>query len=262
MTDLAPRQETAASVAVLIKQDAVQSRIREVLGERAPQFSSSVVSLWNGTPALKKCDPNSVIASCMTAALLDLPISKDLGFAWVVPYKGTAQFQIGAKGFIQLALRTGQYQRMNAEGINAEAFNGYDEVGEPKIDWSKFDPTKPAIGFVLAFKLVNGFSKTIYWTRERCLAHAKRYSQAYKSNYETPWKSHENEMCLKTVVKYGLRAWGILSVEMQKALREDQGVRHSVTDDFNDAPDYIDAEATASAEVSDAAKSIVDGEKS
>lgn len=252
---------TTASVAVLIKQDAVQSRIREVLGERAPQFSSSVVSLWNGSPQLKKCDPNSVIASCMTAALLDLPISKDLGFAWVVPYKDTAQFQMGAKGFIQLALRTGQYARMNAEGINADAFNGYDEVGEPKIDWSAFDSSKPIVGFVFAFKLVNGFSKTLYWSRERCLSHAQRYSKAFKSNYETPWKSHENEMCLKTVVKYGLRAWGILSIEMQKALREDQGVRKSVTDDFNSAPDYIDAEAKDKPEVSDAARSIVDGEQ-
>jgi recombination protein RecT len=240
--------EQTTSIQVVLRGDAVQSRIKEILGERAAQFSSSIVGLVNSSPQLKSCEPGSTIASCMTAALLDLPISKDLGFAWVVPYKGRAQFQMGYKGFIQLAMRTGQYERMNAEAVNAEAYAGRDEVGEPIVDWSKYDPLKPAHGYVFAFRLTNGFRKVIYWTKEQCMAHAKKYSQAFRSDRDdTPWKTNVDAMCLKTVVKHGLSKWGILSIELQKALREDQGVRSSPSDDFAAPPEYIDTTGTCQA---------------
>ena len=230
-----------SGIAFVLKQDAVQHRLNEVLRDRAPQFASSLVSLVNESPLLKKADPRSVVAAAMIAATLDLPIQKNLGFAHIVPYAGVAQFQMGHKGFIQLAMRTGQYERMNAEPVNIEAVKGYDDVGEPVIDWSAFDPLKPAAGYVFAFKLTNGFRKTLYWSKERCLAHAQKFSQAYryakeKGKNDTPWIAQEDAMCLKTVVKHGLSKWGILSVELQRALKEDQTAHRDI-----DAPgEYID----------------------
>lgn len=242
-TDITTAQDCSTIQAVL-KNPAVVRRLESILKDRAPQFASSLISLVNESNQLLKCSPNSIMASAMVAATLNLPIQKNLGFAYLVPYGSSAQFQMGAKGFIQLAMRTGQYARMNAEGINSEAFIGYDDIGEPLIDWGKFDPTQPIDGFVFAFKLVNGFSKTIYWTRERCLKHAKQFSKAYQYDLSakkslSPWSLNEDAMCLKTVVKTGLSKWGILSVELQTALKEDQSARDTLEGEGK----YIDTEA-------------------
>ena len=177
----------------------------------------------------------------MTAAALDLPVNKNLGFAWIVPYGGrdgkVAQFQMGWKGFVQLALRTSLYQRMNAKPINAEAFGGYDDVGEPKIIWENIDETKEAIGYVFAWKLTNGFTKVCYWPKSKVEGHAKRYSKAYQKGYDSPWKTHFDEMALKTVVKNELSRWGILSIQLERALKSDQA---TIKEDGE--PDFIDAE--------------------
>ena len=231
-------QEPPKGISGLVRLPAIKGRIEEVLGERAPQFAASLVSLVSSSPQLQACSPQTVLASAMTAALLDLPINKDLGFAWIVPYRGQAQFQMGYKGFIQLGLRTGQYARMNAVVVNEEAFGGYDEVGEPVILWDKLDRTKPAMGYAFAFKLTNGFVKISYWTKEEVQAHASRYSQAFKSGKkDTPWTSHPDEMALKTVVKHTLSKWGILSIELRRAVVADQGV----LTDVDAAPQYLDA---------------------
>lgn len=221
-TALAAQPET---LAVLIRQPAYADRFKEVLGDRAGQFVSSVLSVG---ATMKDVEPRSIISSAMIAASLDLPVNKNLGFAWIVPYmeKGVkrAQFQMGYKGFIQLALRTGQYSRMNARPVNAEAFQGYDEIGEPIIDWSKLDETKEEVGYVFAWKLTNGFTKVCYWTVEKVEAHAMRYSQAYRKGYDTPWKTHKRDMSIKTVVKIELSRWGVLSIQFQNAVDADQGV--------------------------------------
>jgi recombination protein RecT len=237
---IAKQEEAPRGIAGLVRLPNVRGRIEEVLGERAPQFAASLVSLVSASPALQACSPQTVLAAAMTAALLDLPINKDLGFAWIVPYKGQAQFQMGYKGFIQLGLRTGQYSRMNAVAVNAEAFGGYDEVGEPVILWDKLDRTKPAVGYAFAFKLTNGFVKVSYWTQGEVQAHATRYSQAFKSGKkDTPWTSHPDEMALKTVVKNTLSKWGILSIELRRAVVADQ----AVLNDVDAAPQYLDAPA-------------------
>lgn len=217
----------------ILRDEGYQNRFRELLGARSAQFVSSVLSV--GTSLGADCDPNSIIASAMTAATLDLPVDKNLGFAWIVPYKKgdrkLAQFQMGYKGYIQLGLRTGQYERMNARVINAEAFQGWDEVGEPVIDWSQIDESKPSIGYVFAFKLVNGFTKIAFWPKERVEAHAKKYSQSYKGNYDSPWKSNFDSMALKTVVKNELAKWGIMSIEMISAIKHDQATKRSLDDE-------------------------------
>lgn len=211
-------------------------RFQEVLGQRAAQFMSALVSVAS-QPHLAKCEPRSVIGAAMVAATLDLPIEKSLGFAHVVPYGGVAQFQMAAKGYIQLALRSAQYQRMNAKPINAEAFGGYDEVGEPKILWENLDETKPVIGYAVAWRLTNGFTKVAYWPRAKVEAHAQRFSKAYAAKkQDSPWFSNFDKMAIKTVVMNELRAWGVLSVQMQTALKHDMATVREVGAE----PEYID----------------------
>jgi len=226
----------------LISSPAYQARFKEVLGEKAQQFCTSIINVGN---TMQDVEPNSIIQSAMIAAALDLPVDKNLGFAWIVPYKKGgekyAQFQMGFKGYIQLGLRTGQYKRMNARAINAEAFGGYDEVGEPVIDWSKVDESKPVVGYVFAFSLVNGFAKVAYWPKSRVEEHAKRYSQSFRGGYESPWKTHFDEMALKTVIKNELARWGILSIQMQEAMSKDQAVI-----DVEGKVTYVDNEPAAS----------------
>lgn len=240
MTQQLQRQAAPAPATLksMLKDSIYQKRFEEILGKRAPQFVSSVLSV--GISLGHDCEPTSIIASAMTAATLDLPVDKNLGFAWIVPYKNngkkSAQFQMGYKGYIQLGLRTGQYERMNARVVNEEAFQGWDEVGEPIIDWSQIDETKPSFGYVFAFKLVNGFTKIAFWPKARVEAHAKRYSKSYGGNYSSPWSSNFDEMALKTVVKNELAKWGILSIEMVTAIKHDQGTQ----DDVGSDPTFLD----------------------
>lgn len=209
-----------------VKNPVIAKRFEEVLGKRAPQFISSLIQVGNSLGP--DCDSMSIISGAMVAASLDLPINKNLGFAWLVPFrdkgKQAAQFQLGYKGYIQLALRTGQYRRMNAGPINAECVGQWDAVGERVLDFSKYDPDKPVAGYFFAFEMANGFVKRAYWSRKDVEAHAKQYSQSYKGGYNSPWKTHFDEMASKTVIANELRQWGILSVEMQQALSVDQGI--------------------------------------
>jgi recombination protein RecT len=237
--------DQAPNVRALVEKPAYQKRFEEVLGKRAPQFLSSLITLSNDTN-LAQCEPNSMVSGAMIAATLDLPLEKQLGFAHLVPYRGKdgvqrAQFQIGYKGYIQLAHRSGQYAKMNARVVNAEAFDGYDEVGEPKINWAKLDETLSAIGCVFAFQLINGFTKVCFWSKEKIEAHAARFSAAVKyKKQDSPWFTNPDAMWKKTLIINELRAWGILSVQMEKAMRFDQSVVKGdvVADDLN--ADYVD----------------------
>ena len=131
---------------------------------------------------------------------------------------------------------------MNARAINAEAVGGFDEVGEPIIHWDKVDDTKPAVGYAFAWKLKSGFVKVEYWTKERCIAHAQKFSKAYqKKKNDSPWVQHFDLMCLKTVAKNALSRWGILSVELQKAIEHDSGVQRDIDAEVS----FLDAETGA-----------------
>ncbi len=231
-TSVATRTNTAVettqqpdTVKSLLAQPAFQNRFKEVLGKKAQQFMTSLINVANTMPDV---EPYSVIQSSMIAAALDLPIDKNLGFAWIVAYKKGgvkyAQFQMGYKGYIQLGLRSGQYQRMNARAINAEAFLGFDEVGEPIFDFHAIDESKEVAGYMFGFKLVNGFVKSAYWTKAKVQTHATQYSQSYKGGFDSPWKSNFDAMALKTVIKNEIAKWGILSIEMTDAITKDSGV--------------------------------------
>jgi len=220
-----------------------RDRFNEVLGKKANGFMAAIVAASN-MPGLKDAEPRSIIAAAMVSATLDLPVNPTLGFAHLVAYgdrdgNKIAQFQLGSKGYIQLALRAGSYKRMNAGPVNAEVFTGYDGVGEPVLDWSKFDPVKEASGYFCAFELSNGFTKVVYWSKAQVEGHAKRFSKAYQKGYKSsPWFSDFDAMATKTVVKNALSKWGILSVEMQTALTHDQGAQA----DVDSAIKYVDGE--------------------
>jgi len=216
---------------------AYKARFEEVLGKRANQFMASVVSA-SSSPTLARAEPRSVIASAMVAATLDLPVNPTLGMAYIIAYGDVAQFQIGYKGIIQLGLRSGQYRRMNAGPVNAGVFVKYDNIGEPVLDWSKFDPLAEPVGYFAGWELINGFVKTVYWTGEQVDAHAKRFSKSY-SKSSSPWKTDFDSMATKTVLKAGLSKWGILSVEMQNAIKHDQGAQRDVGSEV----EYVDIES-------------------
>lgn len=204
----------------LIETDGIKKRFTDVLGKRAPSFLSSIVSAYTMNESLSKCDPMSVISSAMIAATLDLPINPSLGMAHIVPYKGVGTFQMGWKGFVQLALRSREYQTINATVIyegQLESHNSF--TGDMKFREEK--TSDAIVGYLLYFRLLNGFEKYFYWTKEQCLAHAKRYSASYKIG-KGRWVEDFDAMGLKTVVKLGLAKYGILSIDMQKAIEKDE----------------------------------------
>lgn len=210
----APKQTQAAAATFKQYMGApnMKKKFEEVLGKRAPQFMTSMMNLVNSEAMLQKADPMSVISSCMIAATLDLPVDKNLGYAWVVPYGNKAQFQLGYKGYIQLALRTAQYKHINAIPIHEGELKKWDPLTEElDIDFEA-RVSDAVIGYAGYFELINGFKKTVYWSKERIDAHRKKYS---KSDFG--WNKDYDGMALKTVIRNMLSKWGILSIEMQSA---------------------------------------------
>lgn len=208
---------------VAMKNMNLQKVLQNTLGKKSTQFMVSLNNAYEDY--LKDCTPESVIKSSMMAAAVDLPIEKNLGFAYLIPYKGVCSFQIGYKGLIQLAQRTCQYETINAIEVYAEQFKSYNPLTEELIlDFTvDVDYSKDPVGYVAHFKLLNGFKKTLYWTRERCVQHSIQFSQSfkYKDKYGNIWNGNTNAMHLKTVLKQVLSKYGVLSIEMQKALNED-----------------------------------------
>lgn len=218
----------------LMTADSVKNRFEETLGKKAPQFMASVINLVNSDTNLQKCDQMSVVSSAMVAAALDLPIDQNLGYAWVIPYGTKATFQIGYKGFIQLALRTGQYRNINViEVYEGELvkWNRLTEEMELDFDQKKSDKV---IGYTGYFELVNGFRKTVYWSKEEIERHKQRFS---KSGFV--WKENYDAMAMKTVVRNMLNKWGILSIDMQKAYVEDV---KDPSEASSDEPDILDTD--------------------
>ncbi|QEO61133.1 recombinase RecT [Bacillus altitudinis] len=232
----------------LLSSPTVMNRFEEVLGKRAPQFTASILGLYNSEKMLQKAEPMSVISSAMVAATLDLPVDKNLGYAWIVPYGGKAQFQLGYKGYIQLALRTGQYKFINCIPIREGELQKWNPLTEEiEIDFEKRE-SESVIGYAAYFELLNGFRKTTYWTKADVEKHKKRFS---KSDFG--WKNDWDAMALKTVLKAILSKWGILSVEMQSALKEDgeeQRERIDITDEMPEA-EIIEADEKPSAKDAD-----------
>lgn len=243
----------ALTIKGLFNDDKVKNRFNEMLGKKAPGFITSVLQLVSTSKDLSSVDPISIYNAAAIAATLDLPINNSLGFAWIVPYQGKAQFQIGAKGYVQLALRTAQYAKMNVIEIHQSRFISFNKLTEDlNVDFSK--PAEgPIVGYCAYFRLINGFEKTVYWTLEEVIDHAKKYSKSF-NNPKSGWKTDFEKMAKKTVLKNTVAPWGILSVEMQMAVQVDQAVINDAdtidvsyvdsTDEDNLTPDEKAAKAT------------------
>ena len=235
------------SIKAYVSDAKIRQKFEEVLGKKTQGFLASVMQVAN-QPQLKNAVPATVINAAMMAATLDLPINNNLGFAYIVPYKrkfkgqngqwqesNEAQFQMGYKGFVQLAQRSGQFSRIAAtpvyEGqlVSANPLLGYE------FDWTVPNNGTP-IGYVAFFKLLNGFTAELYMTKSEIDKHANKYSQSFKSGYGV-WKDNFESMALKTVTKLLLSKQAPLSIEMQTAQLADQAIVRDVeTSDF----DYID----------------------
>mgnify|MGYP001295615684 CR=1 FL=1 len=228
--------QKGVTLKTLLNADSVKKRFEEVLGKRSNQFATSILNLYNSETQLQKCEPMSIISSAMVAASLDLPVDKNLGYAWIIPYSNKAQFQLGYKGYIQLALRTGQYKHINVVEVYEGELQKWNRLTEEfEIDFDKKE-SDAVIGYAAYFELINGFKKTVYWTKEEVEKHRKKFS---KSDYG--WKNDWDAMAKKTVLKNMLAKWGILSIEMQKAFIEDNEEREvkDITEEINE-PDVID----------------------
>jgi recombination protein RecT len=209
-----------------IKLDSIQQSAEKALGSGGRQFLTSIISFANSNAAIMECEPRSVYTACLTAATLDLSVNPNLGQAYILPYKNKgvmqAQFQIGYRGFIQLAERSGQFKRIGVREVRDEQLIGFDHFGEPLFDFNIGGDGK-TIGYMAYFELINGFYKIDFMTVEELEKHGKLYSQTYKKGFGV-WKDNFAAMAKKTVIKLLLSKWAPLNTEMQKAIEEDQKV--------------------------------------
>jgi recombination protein RecT len=232
-----------------------QTYLEQVLGEKKSSFINNITALVSNDAKLQVCEPMSLIYAGIKATALDLPLDSNLGFAYVIPYKNKkkvteinpktnlpvtreieiseAQFQMGYRGFKQLAIRTGQFKTIHCSDIREGELKTRNRLtGEISFDFMQDDKErmkKDIIGFVSYFELSNGFSSTFYMSTDELKAHGLRYSKTYGNQYESTrnsskWTTDFEAMCLKTVTKLNLSKNAPLSVEMQHAVIADQAV--------------------------------------
>lgn len=251
-----------SSLKNMLKREDIKSRFGRVLGAKAQQFMASLVNVVANSPALSKCNPNSIMAAAFVASSFDLPIDSNLGFAAIVPYAKSvknpktglwekidiAQFQMMTRGFVQLGVRTGLYERIYSSVVYEDEIISYNPItGECKFveDFSitsqrKLGEKDKIVGFHAWFRLLSGYKQEFYMSKEEMIVHAKTYSKAYRYDLEkgkasSPWSTNFEAMGKKTVTKQLLSHWGPLSVAMQKAITEDQK-----TFDVNGMSEYGD----------------------
>lgn len=202
----------------------VQEKAKQLLGERSVGFITSILQVIAGNSLLAKADPASTMNAAMTAALLNLPINQSLGYAYIVPYGGQAQFQIGYKGLIQLAHRSGQFKRIAEAPVYEGQLIEEDPLLGNKYDW-KAKTSDKVIGYVAYFRLSQGFEQTLYMSAEQVQAHGKRFSKTFGNG---PWKTDFEAMARKTVLKLLLLKYAPLSVDLERAIIADQAVVKNV----------------------------------
>lgn len=241
---VANRPQTLSEI---ISSPSMKSKLQDVWGNPtiANTFASSIIAIGNGSPAMRRCEPMSIVSGAMLAATLQLQIIPTLGQCYLIPYGNKVQVQVGYLGLLQLCMRSGQFKRILAVPVHKGELVSGDEFNE---DWT-FDTSKKesdeVIGFYAKFELINGFVKAAYWTVEKVKAHATKFSQAFRSGKGSPWQSDFEAMACKTVLKSILK-YAPKSVEMQKALDFDQAVAKTTArnaDDFDIdfvEPEYID----------------------
>lgn len=217
----------------LFDRDDVKAKFQELLGKRSTSFITSVLQIVASNDLLKTADPSSIYQSAAVAATLDLPLNNNLGFAYIVPFnsrqkdgsfKQVAQFQLGYKGFIQLAQRTGLFKELDAKPVYEGQIIEDNSMRGYHFKWSEKKSTK-LIGYVAWFCLLNGFEAMLYMPVEDLSKHGKKYSQTFKKGFGL-WSDDFEGMCRKTVIKLLLSRFAPLSIDtqMQRAIIADQAV--------------------------------------
>ena len=269
------KKEQRLGLTAYLTQDAVKNQINNVIGGKDGQrFISSIISAAQANPALQECTHSSILSGALLGESLKLSPSPQLGQFYLVPFNDSkggqkvAQFQLGYKGYIQLAIRSGQYKKLNVLAIKEGELIRFDPLNE-EIEVSLIDDEQareqaPTIGYYAMFEYVNGFRKALYWSKAKMEAHALKYSKGYqaKKGY-TFWEKDFDGMAYKTMLRQLISKWGIMSIEMQSAIDADMAVINEdgtknyvdnepdVVDDFMNAPqpaEPAEAEPQAQAE--------------
>ena len=218
-----------------LTQDAVKDQINSIVGGKdGTRFVTAIVSAVNANPALQECTNPSILSAALLGHSLKLSPSPQLGQYYMVPFndknKGkVAQFQLGYKGYIQLALRSGQYKKLNVLAIKEGELIRFDPLNEEievnLIENEVAREKAPTIGYYAMFEYTNGFRKAMYWSREKMESHAEKYSQGYKAKKGfTFWEKDFDAMAYKTMLRQLISKWGVMSIEMQSALDSDMAV--------------------------------------
>lgn len=253
-------------ITAYLTNDAVKQQINNVVGGKDGQkFISAIVSAVNANPALQECSNQSILSAALLGNSLKLSPSPQLGQYYFVPFndhkngRKVAQFQLGYKGYIQLALRSGQYKKLNVLAIKEGELIKYDPLNEEievRIIEDEDEREKAAtIGYYAMFEYLNGFRKTMYWTRSKMERHALNYSQGYKAKKGyTFWEKDFDAMAYKTMLRQLISKWGIMSIEMQTAMDGDMGViEEDGTINYVDNDNEVVADAVADVNVSEVA---------
>ena len=243
----------------MLENTRTQDYLANVLGEKKQTFVGNMVALVSNNKALSECDPSTIMFSCLKSAALDLSLDPALGLSYVIPFRDNkngitvATWQLGARGYVQLALRSSQFKTLNVRDVREGEIIGEDFVSGD-MQFKKLDKDRekaPIIGYVAFMRLINGFEKQLYMSMEELEAHAKRFSQTYRRGGGL-WadKDMKQAMCAKTCLKRLLSKYAPLSVEMRDAITSDSAVlgeNNSVRyiDNEEDAIDMEKAQATA-----------------
>lgn len=245
-----PETEHFKAIKKFIDGEAIKKKFESMLGARAPQFVASLMQIISNDKSLKTANIESIYNAAVTAAIINLPLNNNLGFAYIVPFKDNrrggqvfAQLQIGYRGFIQLGQRTGQYKRINAVDVRQGELIKHDRLtDECQFEWEQDEEKRaklPVIGYVSYFSLVSGFEKMVYWPVKKVEAHASKYSQSYNSE-KSIWHNDFEAMALKTVLKANLSKYGPMTMELTTAIQADQAVIKSIGDGEDPKFDYVD----------------------
>ena len=240
-------QQQNMSLSELMHSPAVVGKLNEVWNspQMANSFMSSVISVANGNPQLRKAAPMSIIGAAMVAATMQLQVIPTLGQCYIIPYGSKAQFQVGYLGLLQLCQRSGQFKKILAAPVHEGEYISGDEFDEDYVFDRKQRKSDKVIGYMAKFELLNGFTKVAYWDIEKVKSHATKFSQAFRAGFNSPWKSDFDAMAQKTVLKSILK-FAPKSIEMQNAVTFDQSVINTNTSDVQDldidafAPEYVD----------------------
>lgn len=216
----------------------VQQQFQNALDKNSNLFVASLIDLYASDTYLQQCEPSQVVAEALKAATLKLPINKSLGFAYIVPYKKQGkqipQFQLGYRGMIQLAMRSGIYKYLNADVVYEGEYRGYSKLtGNLDLDGEK--KSYIVIGYFAYIESVNGFKKSVFCTRDDMEKHAQKYSKAY-SRDSSPWQTEFDQMAIKTMLRRLLSKYGLMTVDMADGMQAENDFDEEYRTQANSTP--------------------------